>query len=93
MDHVQLRYAGERVLLVAHQVIVLCLRYILEELDEEQILAIDKGGDIANCSVTSFAREEAAGRETMVLKAYNFVAPLTQRGAPVTAEKDPAVAT
>ncbi|WP_398471741.1 hypothetical protein [Tardiphaga sp.] len=30
LDSVSLHYAGERVLIVAHQVVVLCLRYLLE---------------------------------------------------------------
>ncbi len=48
LDHMQLRYAGQRVLLVSHQVVVLCFRYLLEELDEKRLLAIDRQGDVAN---------------------------------------------
>src|SRR6478752_10251113 len=59
LHHLQLRYAGERVLIVAHQVIVLCFRYLLEDLDEAQLLAIDRGGDVANCGLTSFELGQA----------------------------------
>ncbi|MFZ5894989.1 MAG: histidine phosphatase family protein [Myxococcota bacterium] len=89
LDHVQLRYGGERVLIVAHQVIVLCFRYLLEELDEERILAIDRGHDVANCSLTRFeAGVDADGRERLFLRAYNFVAPLEDAGEAVTREPD-----
>jgi probable phosphoglycerate mutase len=92
LDHVQLRYSGERVLLVAHQVIVLCFRYLLENLDEAKLLAIDRAGEVANCSVTSFeAGPDADGRERLALREYNQIAPMEEAGASVTAEPDPAV--
>lgn len=91
LDHIQLRYAGERVLVVAHQVIVLCFRYLVEELDEERILAIDRERDVANCSLTSFELgQDQAGRARLLLREYNFVAPLEDAGAKVTASPDPA---
>ena len=37
-----------------HQVVVLCMRYILEELTEEQILAIDKQAEILNCGIAAY---------------------------------------
>ncbi len=49
-------------LIVAHQVVVLCLRYIIETLDEKAILAIDAEGDVANCAVTEYSFDEGAGR-------------------------------
>jgi len=53
-------HAGERVLIVAHQVIVNCMRYLLERLDEQRILDIDRGGDVPNCSVTEYGTGDAA---------------------------------
>src|SRR5437868_1052389 len=51
LDTLSLHHAepGSRVLVVAHQVIVLCLRYLIEGMSEEEILAIDRAGDVANC--------------------------------------------
>jgi hypothetical protein len=46
LDMLTREYRGDRVLVVAHQVIVNCLRYLLERLDEERILAIDRLGDV-----------------------------------------------
>lgn len=37
-------YRGERLLIVSHQVVVLCFRYLLERLTEQQILRIDRAG-------------------------------------------------
>ena len=58
---------------------------LLEQLDEAQILAIDAAGDVANCSVTSYAFDAEARPS---LRAYNFVAPLQVEGAPVTTRPD-----
>jgi probable phosphoglycerate mutase len=77
------------VLIVAHQVVVLCLRYLLEQMTEEQILAVDAEGDVANCSITAYGFDPQAGpRGGLVLQAYNFTVPLEAEGAPVTAETD-----
>jgi broad specificity phosphatase PhoE len=88
LDHIRLQYAGERVVVVAHQVVVLCFRYLLEELDERRILAIDREQEVANCSLTSYELGEVAGRTKLVLEHYNFVAPLEAAGAQVTQEPD-----
>ena len=93
LDMLTREYRGDRVLVVAHQVIVNCLRYLLERLDEDQILAIDRLGDVPNCGVTSYAFDARAGRHgKLVLQLENFVSPLREAGAPVTAEPDLPVA-
>ena len=93
LDTVSLHYADQRVLIVAHQVVVLCMRYIIENLSEQKILEIDRQGDVSNCGVTEYvaSSEEGVGGGLM-LKRYNFVAPLVEAGAPVTAQKDANVA-
>ena len=76
-------------LIVAHQVIVNCFRYLIERLDEASILAADRAGDVPNCSVTSYAFDPEAGkRGKLVLRLVNFVAPLEASGTPVTVSKD-----
>ena len=80
---------GDRVLIVAHQVIVLCLRYLIETMTEEEILAIDRAAEVANCGVTSYRLDRhAAPGGTLRLETYNFVAPLEEAGAPVTSRPD-----
>ncbi|HEV7256047.1 MAG TPA: histidine phosphatase family protein [Mesorhizobium sp.] len=92
-DTISLHYEGRRVLIVAHQVVVFCMRYLLENLDEGKILAIDREGDIANCGVTEYRLEphqRLGGR--LRLERFNFTAPLRQAGAPVTRAPDAKVA-
>ncbi len=89
LDTIVLHHAGQRVLVVAHQVVVLCLRYLLEGMDEAAVLAVDGAGDVPNCSVTEYRLEPAAGTHgALVLHRANWVAPLHGEGTPVTAEPE-----
>ena len=91
LDSISLHHSGPgtRVLVVAHQVIVLCLRYLLEELNEQEILAIDRAGEVANCGITSYVHEADASRGGRLrLETYNFVVPLLEAGTPVTTRPD-----
>jgi broad specificity phosphatase PhoE len=91
LDTISLHHAGQRVLVVAHQVVVLCLRYILEHLNEAEILAIDAQGDVANCSVTEYRFDPDAGKHgTMILKRYNDLTAIDDV-VRVTRAKDPPV--
>jgi broad specificity phosphatase PhoE len=92
LDTISLHYADRRVLIVAHQVVVLCMRYIIENLSEEQVLDIDRQGDVLNCGVTDYVAQAGKRGEAMALARYNFVVPLIQAGAPVTAQADANVA-
>jgi probable phosphoglycerate mutase len=93
LDTISLHHADRRVLIVCHQVVVLCFRYILEELDEAQILAIDKAGDVVNCGVLQYEFEPDDERHCVPrLVCYNFAAPLIDENAPVTSEPDAMVA-
>jgi broad specificity phosphatase PhoE len=93
MDTIEREFAGERVLIVAHQVTVNCFRYLFEHLTEAQILEFDRNGDVPNCSVTSYEFDPNAGkRGDLALRLVNFVAPLEETGTPVTAAKDVASA-
>lgn len=93
LDTIALHYAGRRVLIVGHQVVVLCLRYLVEDMTEKRILDIDAEGDVANCAVTEYAFDpDAGGSGKLVLLRYNFVAPIQREGTPVTSEPDANVA-
>jgi broad specificity phosphatase PhoE len=94
IDTITRDYRSERVLIVGHQVIVNCFRYLLERMSEEQIMEIDREKDIANCSVTSYEFDPTLGRHgKLALRLFNFVAPLEEAGAPVTRKPDAPVAT
>jgi broad specificity phosphatase PhoE len=89
IDTITREYRRERVLIVGHQVIVSCFRYLFERLTEEQILEMDRVGNIPNCSVTSYEFDASRGKTgKLVPKLVSFVAPLIEAGAPVTAEPD-----
>ena len=93
LDTISLHHADRRVLIVCHQVVVLCLRYILEEMDEAQILGIDKAGEVVNCGVCEYDFQPDDAKDCVpVLARYNFAAPLIEEAAPVTSEPDAMVA-
>lgn len=93
LDTVSLHYGGQRVMIVAHQVVVLCLRYIIENLSEQEILAIDQEGDVRNCGVTEYRFDPAAGKDgNLKLVAYNVTAPLEADATAVTSAPDAMVA-
>jgi hypothetical protein len=77
------------VLVVCHQVVVLCFRYILEELDEHQILAIDKQSDVLNCGICAYDfHPDPKGLCVPTLTLWNHGAPLEEEATPKTAEPD-----
>jgi broad specificity phosphatase PhoE len=89
MDTISLHYAGRRVMIFTHQVVVLCLRYIIEGLNEAEILAIDRAGDVANCAITDYSYDPSHGRNGgLVLRRYNVTAPMEEEATPVTREPD-----
>ena len=93
LDTISLHHADRRVLIVCHQVVVLCFRYILEELDEAAVLAIDKEGEVVNCGLTEYAFEPDDAKACVPqLVRYNFAAPLIEEAAPVTSAPDKMVA-
>lgn len=89
LDSLSRDYAGERVLIVCHTVVVMCLRYLFEELTEAEILKIDRENMLGNCSLTSY--RSARGGKTpsaLTLDRFNFVAPLEEAGEKVTRKPD-----
>jgi broad specificity phosphatase PhoE len=82
-DHV-----GERVLIVGHQVIVNCFRYLLECLDESAILGIDRGADVPNCSATEYGIRDVGEGPRFGLVHANFLPPPVELRAPVTTAPD-----
>jgi broad specificity phosphatase PhoE len=89
IDTLTREYVGERVLIVCHSVVVLCFRYLFERMTEDQILAIDRTDEVANCAVTAYEFDPNLGkRGKLALRLYNFVAPLEEAGEPVTRAPD-----
>lgn len=89
MNTINLHYCNKRVLIVCHQVVVLCFRYILEELDEETILKIDREGEVLNCGIAAYDFEpDPHGSCVPALSLWNYGVPLEAEGAPKTAAPD-----
>ncbi len=90
LDTISLHYSGKRVIIFTHQVVVLCMRYIIESLDEATILEIDREGDVANCAITEYRFAPEAGLDGgLSLERYNVTAPAGNHIAPVTSAPDP----
>jgi len=92
IDTLGREYAGESVMVISHQVVILVFRYLLEELTEQEILAIDREAEVANCSVTVYELDDSSGPHGAMRRVlYNCVDHLP---APrlITAEPDAPVA-
>jgi broad specificity phosphatase PhoE len=93
LDELRGAYAGERLLVVTHEVAIKMTRYVLERLDEAAVLVIDRDAELANCSLTTYVRDATAdGRCPLRLVAYNDIGPLGDEGTPVTRAPDEPVA-
>ena len=89
LNTINLHYCDRRVLIVCHQVVVLCFRYILEELDEAAILGIDKQAEVLNCGIAVYEFEpDAKGLCVPALELWNYGAPLEDEGAAKTSAPD-----
>ena len=92
LDMLTREYRGDRVLVVAHQVIVNCLRYLLERLDEGERITRRSTASAtfptAASASRAFDRNAGHRRGKLVLQVENFVSPLREAGAPVTAAPD-----
>ncbi|HEX5199151.1 MAG TPA: histidine phosphatase family protein [Actinoplanes sp.] len=73
-----------RVVLFAHEAIVLLIRYLVEGLDEAELMAIAGRTTIANCSISSWRRVGGVLRP----EAFNDVAHLRRDDAPVTRQEE-----
>src|SRR5262249_936673 len=63
-------FAGEKVLIVTHEVVIRVFRYVLENLTEDEIMAIDRASDVENCGITSYIFESETNEP--VLHQDNF---------------------
>lgn len=88
-DSVAREHAGERLLLVTHEVVIVVMRYLIEELTEQETLARSRDEPLANCSLTAF---EADPEGALVATASGWTVPLDEEGATITEDHDAAVA-
>jgi broad specificity phosphatase PhoE len=69
MHDLHAQYAGHRVFLVAHDAVVLMLRYVIEQITVDDLATIMQAGPVANASLTRF--DGSSGRLQLVQ--YNAV--------------------
>jgi probable phosphoglycerate mutase len=69
LDDLNRDHAGERVLVVAHDAVVLMMRSVIEGLSWDEIAAVENAGSVRNASITRF--DGRSGR--LVLDRYNSV--------------------
>jgi probable phosphoglycerate mutase len=87
-DSIGREHSGCRVLLVTHEVVIVLMRYLMEDLTEGQTLALG-GGRLANCSLTTYTTQ-ADGTPRLVLDGWT--APLEVANEAVTEAPDARVA-
>ena len=80
---------GERVLLVAHQAVIMVCRYVLEGLDEPALMELDQHEQVANASLTRYDADPQGG---WVLRSFNHVDHILVEDEDVTEEPDVASA-
>lgn len=89
LNTINLQFCDRRVLIVCHQVVVFCFRYILEQLDEDSILKIDKQAEVLNCGIAAYDFREGMDRTCVPTRSlWNYGAPLETEGAPKTFAPD-----
>ena len=69
---IQEDFAKENVMIVSHEAVIHLFRYVLESLTEEEILKIDRAGDIINCQTITYLFDDKEQR--LILEEDNFVA-------------------
>jgi broad specificity phosphatase PhoE len=90
IDSISREHPDRCVMVVAHEVVILVFRYVLERLRERELLELGRAQPLLNCSVATFTfRDEDTG---MVLRSWNSAEALATLGAPETHEPDRAVA-
>lgn len=82
-----LRHDCERLVVVAHQAVIMVFRYVLEELTEQELLAVDRDERVANASFTRYEMDDAGD---LRLAEFNVVDHLVAADEDVTEEPDAA---
>jgi broad specificity phosphatase PhoE len=79
--------AGERLLVVSHQAVIMAFRIVLEGLDAETALRIDHDNPQPNCAVTRYTAT-TVGTSGCLLTHYADASAVDLSSAPVTEEPD-----
>jgi broad specificity phosphatase PhoE len=84
----QQELTGRRVVVFSHQAVIMCARMVIEHLGESELLDIDRGQPLVNCSMTTY---ESTGGELLLVSA-NDASAVDRQDEPVTEEPGAQVA-
>jgi broad specificity phosphatase PhoE len=73
---------GHRVMLVCHDAVILLFRYVLEGMNEKELLDLAASTSVLNASLTRYVRPSGEGPWT--LESFNVADHLTEQGVTVT---------
>jgi broad specificity phosphatase PhoE len=68
-------HAGERVLVVTHSVVVLCFRRLLERMEEEEVLKLDREDEVKNASLLVYEAGDRDGLRGVLVRTDWNLAP------------------
>jgi broad specificity phosphatase PhoE len=88
-DSLAREHLEDRVMIVAHEVVILIWRYLIEELSEAETLRLNRTQPLANCSLTRYVTD---GDQRLALEIAGWTAAIEREGVVVTEEHDAAVA-
>ena len=77
-------HGGRRVWIFTHQAVIMSFRLVLERMDEQRLLEIDRSEALANCSLTRYTREPDG---PLRLEAFGSTLHLDSLDAPTTREE------
>ena len=83
LNDIRQEYDDQRVWVFSHQAVIMSFRLVIEGLDEAAILNIDSDTPLANCSLTSYFRDDSGALE---LHAYADTSAVDRTAAEVTHE-------
>jgi broad specificity phosphatase PhoE len=84
----QQELTGERLAVFSHQAVIMCARMVIEHLGERELLDIDRGEPLVNCSMTTYESD----RGELVLLRANDPSAVDRQDEPVTREPGAQVA-
>jgi broad specificity phosphatase PhoE len=82
LDELNSLGTGHRVMLVCHDALILLFRYVLEGMNEKELLDLAASTSVLNASLTRYVRPSGEGPWT--LESFNVADHLTEQGVTVT---------
>jgi glucosyl-3-phosphoglycerate phosphatase len=82
LDELNSLGTGHRVMLVCHDAVILLFRYVLEGMNERELLDLAASTSVLNASLTRYVRPSGEGPWT--LESFNVADHLTEQGVTVT---------